>query len=303
MYNLTLQRKKQKGAGYQENFIITIDEKDVFEIGNGEEKVVSLSEGNHKIDFSYTASVPMPFVGNVGGTFNESLEILVTEDTVIEFALGQGKIEIKYNKQKIKTKKDFAQGLDNIKFGKYTLRELIYNLGIYALGIYAPFYIAVKLGVYTYNTTIVLMFYFNAALLISVPVAYYWYKKRKQQESFINKVVNKGYLISAVVYLLVTVILELTVFKNSILFAIVSVILTLVAVAIIFVREGKNSKMILIVCLVVALIFTFIMNALPKNNEEFDPNKCYWCEGEGFYITEKGGDVKKCSHCNGSGKR
>lgn len=159
------------------------------------------------------------------------------------------------------------------------------------------------LGLHTYNVAIALMFFFNAALLISVPVAYYLYKKRKEQESFINKIVNVGYLISAVVYLLVTVLIELMVFKSSIVFAIFSTILTLVAVCIILVREGKNSKTVLIICLIVALIFTFIINVLPKNDEKFDPNKCYWCDGEGFYVTEKGGDAKICSHCNGSGKR
>ena len=133
MYNLTLQRKNQTGAGYQDNFIITIDEKDVFEMDNGEENVVLLSEGNHKIDFSYTSSESMPFSENVEGTLNESLEISVTEDTVIQFALEQGKIDIKHNKQKIKTKKDFSQRLDNIKFGKCTLKEFICRLGIYGL--------------------------------------------------------------------------------------------------------------------------------------------------------------------------
>ena len=70
------------------------------------------------------------------------------------------------------------------------------------------------------------------------------------------------------------------------------------------VAPSKKSKVITsIITLAIVIAICLFAKAMPKNDEEFDPNKCYWCEGMGFVLIEEGGDLHRCSHCNGTGKR
>lgn len=68
--------------------------------------------------------------------------------------------------------------------------------------------------------------------------------------------------------------------------------------------SGKYIGRAVSIALIVAILFTSFVVVLPKGgSEEFDPDKCYWCDGYGYYITEEGGRPYTCSHCNGTGHR
>ena len=87
----------------------------------------------------------------------------------------------------------------------------------------------------------------------------------------------------------------------------VSLILLAIAVPIVIVAtkdSATKTKVIALICTFSAVIgLCVIAKIAPKNNDEFDPYKCHWCDGYGFYVTEKGGKAKMCSHCNGTGER
>lgn len=66
----------------------------------------------------------------------------------------------------------------------------------------------------------------------------------------------------------------------------------------------KTKSIALICTFSVVIGLCVISKFTPHNNEEFDPNKCYWCEGEGFIWTDENfTDLIPCSHCHGTGKR
>ena len=67
----------------------------------------------------------------------------------------------------------------------------------------------------------------------------------------------------------------------------------------------KKTKTIALLCTLALVIGLCVIGKFtPHNNEEFDSNKCYWCEGEGFVWSDKNfTDLIPCSHCHGTGKR
>lgn len=70
-------------------------------------------------------------------------------------------------------------------------------------------------------------------------------------------------------------------------------------------KKAKNRLFysnVIAICLAIALIISAMVAFIPRNTEEYDPYKCYWCEGSGMYVDEYG-RLHYCSHCHGSGKR
>ena len=64
-----------------------------------------------------------------------------------------------------------------------------------------------------------------------------------------------------------------------------------------------KTRIIAITCSIAVVVGICVFaKVMPKNEEEFDPYMCHWCDGVGFYITEEG-KTRICSHCNGSGER
>lgn len=72
-------------------------------------------------------------------------------------------------------------------------------------------------------------------------------------------------------------------------------------------KSKEKLRLALTIFIAAVMIFYALMglykcDSSSSPSEPFDPDKCYWCEGMGYYMTEKGGKLYKCSHCNGTGR-
>jgi DnaJ-class molecular chaperone len=71
-------------------------------------------------------------------------------------------------------------------------------------------------------------------------------------------------------------------------------------------EKQENQKLfyskVIAICLAITLIISAMGAFIPSNTEEYDPNKCYWCEGSGMY-EDAYGKLHYCSHCHGSGRQ
>ena len=127
---------------------------------------------------------------------------------------------------------------------------------------------------------------------------------KKSTDSFEVKLTKKEKTLTALSVLIFPTIIYLVSSVDKTWLFVGAVVLAIFLPFALMLASSKKSKIIAtIITLAIVVALGFVAKIMPKNNEEFDPNKCYWCEGMGFYLVEEGGDLKMCSHCHGTGKR
>lgn len=132
-------------------------------------------------------------------------------------------------------------------------------------------------------------------------------KKTLEMENETKKSSTIEILIAVILLLLIPIIIWLLSTINKI-WMFVALTLMIIAVPVILIStkddNGKTRATALICTFAVIVGICAIARFIPSgNNEEFDPDKCYWCDGMGLYMIEEGGKLYRCSHCNGTGKR
>ena len=131
----------------------------------------------------------------------------------------------------------------------------------------------------------------------------------KENTNFFKKIWESPLILMILTFVLLIAGEIICVALNNITFTLIYIVIEAICIIIgLILKNGKYglSKRwfcAVVIGIIVATMVISLSHFMPTNNEKFNPDKCYWCEGEGFYMTEKGGKVYKCSHCNGTGKR
>lgn len=308
---LTINRKKQSGKGFKNCVIVTIDDAQIFEIANGENKKIYLPEGKHHIKLSYECDpcdeMPfmkaVPFVNMLQANCMHEEDFNLTEVFEYNISMELNKFNIKTSEGKVKT---YGEELALMYFLKKICLSSIplwlsFILTLIATSQIWNFPMMTVASSLAYSAIL-----FIVPLIVNIVKTYKAdFDTRKNLDGIFYRYFKHA-LIALFTIIGMMLLVEILLSNFTVVYFVISLILASIAEVIIILNDFNAVRAKLIgVLLVVALIFTGVTALFPKSTST-DPDgvegwtECYKC-GKTGKVRNDFGIYVICPRCDGVG--